>query len=91
MAPFALMAKRASWAGGEGPVVAAGISGTGLKDTVEKTGASARRLTTVHVDIADEASVRQAVALAVQALGGLDMLVNATDFRRCARAPAPPP
>lgn len=56
MAPFAWVAKRATQARGEGPVVAADISETGLKDTAEKAGASARRLTTVRVDIADEAS-----------------------------------
>ncbi|KKD08371.1 SDR family NAD(P)-dependent oxidoreductase [Streptomyces sp. WM6386] len=67
-----------------GTVVAADISEAGLKDTVEKAGAGARRLTTVLVDIADEASVRQAVALAVEALGGLDVLVNAAGILRSA-------
>ncbi|MEU5885254.1 SDR family NAD(P)-dependent oxidoreductase [Streptomyces sp. NPDC047461] len=67
-----------------GTVVAADISEAGLKDTVDKAGASAQRLTTVLVDIADEASVRQAVALAVRALGGLDVLVNAAGILRSA-------
>ncbi|MEU5315596.1 SDR family NAD(P)-dependent oxidoreductase [Streptomyces sp. NPDC021056] len=67
-----------------GTVAAADISEDGLKDTVEKAGASAQRLTTVLVDIADEASVRQAVALAVRALGGLDVLVNAAGILRSA-------
>ncbi|WP_327716674.1 hypothetical protein OG381_15425 [Streptomyces sp. NBC_00490] len=49
-----MTAKRATRAYGEGPVVAAGISEAGLKDTVEKAGAGARWLTTVRVDIADE-------------------------------------
>ncbi|MCX5334677.1 SDR family NAD(P)-dependent oxidoreductase [Streptomyces sp. NBC_00140] len=65
-------------------VVAADISEAGLKDTVERAGAGAQRLTTVLVDIADEASVRQAVALAVEALGGLDVLVNAAGILRSA-------
>ncbi|WP_329339961.1 SDR family oxidoreductase [Streptomyces sp. NBC_00663] len=67
-----------------GRVVAADISEAGLKDTVEKAGADAGRLTTVAVDIADETSVRDAVAFAVEALGGLDVLVNAAGILRSA-------
>jgi NAD(P)-dependent dehydrogenase (short-subunit alcohol dehydrogenase family) len=67
-----------------GRVVAADVSEAGLKDTVEKAGANGVRLTTVVVDIADEASVRAAVAFAVQALGGLDVLVNAAGILRSA-------
>lgn len=67
-----------------GTVVAADISEAGLKDTVEKAGAAAVRLTTVVVDIADENSVREAVGFAVQASGGLDVLVNAAGILRSA-------
>ncbi|MEU6380802.1 SDR family NAD(P)-dependent oxidoreductase [Streptomyces sp. NPDC046909] len=67
-----------------GTVVAADVSEAGLKDTVEKAGAYAARLTTVVVDIADEDSVRDAVARAVEALGGLDVLVNAAGILRSA-------
>lgn len=42
-----------------GSVVAADVSEPGLKDTVEKAGAHAERLTTLVVDIADETSVRE--------------------------------
>lgn len=65
-----------------GRVVAADISEDGLRDTVARAGADAERLTTVLVDIADEASVRTAVAAAVSALGGLDALVNAAGVLR---------
>lgn len=61
-----------------GAVVAADISERGLRDTVEKAGAHAGRLTTVVVDVADETSVRDGVA----ALGGLDVLVNAAGILR---------
>lgn len=60
-----------------GRVVAADISEDGLKDTVAKAGDAADRLTTVVLNVADEASVRAGVAAAVEALGGLDVLVNA--------------
>ncbi|MFI9604534.1 SDR family NAD(P)-dependent oxidoreductase [Streptomyces sp. NPDC052043] len=65
-----------------GTVVAADVSERGLNDTVEKAGAQADRLTTLVVDIADEASVRAGVAAAVTALGGLDVLVNAAGILR---------
>ncbi|MGW5122865.1 SDR family NAD(P)-dependent oxidoreductase [Streptomyces cyslabdanicus] len=65
-----------------GTVVAADVSERGLNDTVEKAGAHADRLTTLVVDIADEASVRAGVAAAVTALGGLDVLVNAAGILR---------
>jgi len=65
-----------------GRVVAADVSEAGLKDTVDKAGADAGRLTTVVVNIADEASVRDGVAQAVGALGGLDVLVNAAGILR---------
>ncbi|WP_369362465.1 SDR family NAD(P)-dependent oxidoreductase [Streptomyces sp. CG4] len=65
-----------------GTVVAADVSERGLKDTVAKAGAHAGRLTTVVVDVADETSVREGVAAAVAALGGLDVLVNAAGILR---------
>ncbi|MFF3320345.1 SDR family NAD(P)-dependent oxidoreductase [Streptomyces sp. NPDC003035] len=65
-----------------GDVVAADISEDGLKDTVAKAGRDADRLTTVVVNVADEASVRAGVAAAVEALGGLDVLVNAAGILR---------
>ncbi|MGW4271796.1 SDR family NAD(P)-dependent oxidoreductase [Streptomyces seoulensis] len=65
-----------------GAVVAADISERGLRDTAEKAGAHADRLTTRVLDVADEASVRDGVAAAVAALGGLDVLVNAAGILR---------
>ncbi|MFD9614475.1 SDR family NAD(P)-dependent oxidoreductase [Streptomyces sp. NPDC004288] len=65
-----------------GRVVAADISEDGLKDTVAKAGDAADRLTTVVVNVGDEASVRAGVAAAVEALGGLDVLVNAAGILR---------
>lgn len=65
-----------------GRVVAADVSPAGLADTVEKAGDAATRLTTVEVNVADEASVKAAVATAVDALGGLDVLVNAAGILR---------
>ncbi|MDQ4213898.1 SDR family oxidoreductase [Microbacterium capsulatum] len=65
-----------------GRVVAADVSAAGLADTVAKAGDAAERLTTVEVNIGDEASVRSGVAAAVEALGGLDVLVNAAGILR---------
>ncbi|MFE7602653.1 SDR family NAD(P)-dependent oxidoreductase [Streptomyces sp. NPDC057494] len=65
-----------------GRVAAADISEDGLKDTVAKAGDAADRLTTVVVNVGDEASVRAGVAAAVEALGGLDVLVNAAGILR---------
>lgn len=65
-----------------GRVVAADVSAAGLADTVEKACADAERLTTVEVNIGDEASVKAGVAAAVDALGGLDVLVNAAGILR---------
>ncbi|MFD7163044.1 SDR family NAD(P)-dependent oxidoreductase [Streptomyces violascens] len=65
-----------------GHVVAADVSEAGLKDTAEKAGDAIGRLTTLVVDIADEDSAREAVAAAVSALGGLDVLVNAAGILR---------
>ena len=65
-----------------GSVVAADVSTAGLEDTVAQAGALAERLTTVTMNIADEASVAAGVAEAVAALGGLDVLVNAAGILR---------
>jgi NAD(P)-dependent dehydrogenase (short-subunit alcohol dehydrogenase family) len=65
-----------------GEVVAADVSEKGLKDTYAKAGADAERLTTLPLDISDEAAVRTGVASALAALGGLDVLVNAAGILR---------
>ncbi|MFC7881897.1 SDR family NAD(P)-dependent oxidoreductase [Streptomyces sp. NPDC057376] len=67
-----------------GTVVAADVSEKGLKDTFEKAAAHGHtdRLTTLVVDIADETSVREGVKAATDALGGLDVLVNAAGILR---------
>lgn len=65
-----------------GQVVAADISAEGLADTVGKAGDLGARLTTVAMDISDEASARAGVAEAVSVLGGLDTLVNAAGILR---------
>ncbi|WP_433634923.1 SDR family NAD(P)-dependent oxidoreductase [Nocardia sp. CA-120079] len=65
-----------------GRVAAADISESGLKDTIDKAGVRAERLTTVVIDVADEGSVQSAVAEAIRALGGLDTLVNAAGILR---------
>ncbi|MGZ2359445.1 SDR family oxidoreductase [Streptomyces sp. 372A] len=68
-----------------GTVVAADVSESGLKDTLDKAGGHAERLTTLVVDIADETSVREGVRAATDALGGLDVLVNAAGILRSSR------
>ncbi|MHC8423714.1 SDR family NAD(P)-dependent oxidoreductase [Streptomyces sp. NB004] len=65
-----------------GTVVAADVSEPGLKDTAERAAAHAGRLTTLVMDIADETSVRAGVRAATEALGGLDVLVNAAGILR---------
>ena len=67
-----------------GRVVAADISESGLKDTIAKTEPHGDRLTTVVMDVGAEQSVRDGVAHAVQALGGLDTLVNVAGILRSA-------
>jgi NAD(P)-dependent dehydrogenase (short-subunit alcohol dehydrogenase family) len=67
-----------------GRVVAADISESGLKDTVAKAEPHADRLTTLAMDVGDEQSVRDGVVQAVQALGGLDTLVNVAGIIRSA-------
>lgn len=65
-----------------GSVVAADVSEAGLADTVTKAGDAADRLTTVVIDVSDEASVTAGVAAARDALGGIDALVNAAGILR---------
>lgn len=65
-----------------GRVVAADMSEAGLADTTAKAGASADRLSTVVLNVAEEESVRAGVAAAVEWLGGLDVLVNAAGILR---------
>jgi NAD(P)-dependent dehydrogenase (short-subunit alcohol dehydrogenase family) len=65
-----------------GTVAAADISETGLKDTVAKAGVHEQRLTSVVMDIGSEESVKDGVAEAVSALGGLDTLVNVAGILR---------
>src|ERR1700754_3692742 len=67
-----------------GRVVAADISESGLKDTVAKAEPNSDQLTTLVLDIGSEESVKQGVARAVGALGGLDALVNAAGILRSA-------
>ena len=67
-----------------GRVVAADISESGLKDTVAKADEYGERLSTVRMDVGDEASVKDGVAEAVEAAGGLDTLVNAAGILRSA-------
>lgn len=65
-----------------GRVVAADISANGLGDTAAKAGEAGSRLATVVMDIGDEQSVRVGIAAALDALGGLDTLVNAAGVLR---------
>lgn len=65
-----------------GIVVAADVSEAGLADTVARAGDVGGRLSTVTMNIADEASVRDGVSAAVRTLGGLDVLVNAAGILR---------
>jgi NAD(P)-dependent dehydrogenase (short-subunit alcohol dehydrogenase family) len=67
-----------------GLVVAADISESGLKDTVAMAERHGDRLTTVVMDVGSEQSVRNGVADAVKALGGLDTLVNVAGILRSA-------
>lgn len=67
-----------------GRVVAADISRAGLDDTVAKAGAHDGRLSTVVMNVGDEESVGTGVDAAVDALGGLDTLVNVAGILRSA-------
>ena len=65
-----------------GRVVAADISEAGLADTVRQGRRPSTELSTVRMDVGDESSVREGVAQAVDAAGGLDTLVNAAGILR---------
>jgi NAD(P)-dependent dehydrogenase (short-subunit alcohol dehydrogenase family) len=65
-----------------GTVVAADISEGGLADTRAKADACGDRLTTVAMDVGREDSVVAGVARALEALHGLDTLVNAAGILR---------
>jgi NAD(P)-dependent dehydrogenase (short-subunit alcohol dehydrogenase family) len=65
-----------------GTVAAADINEAGLADTRAKAGGCEDRLTTVAMDVGREDSVVAGVAQAVQALNGLDTLVNAAGILR---------
>ncbi|MFF8263837.1 SDR family NAD(P)-dependent oxidoreductase [Streptomyces virginiae] len=69
-----------------GRVHAVDISEAGLKATAEHAAAAghADRLTTALLDISDENAVREGVAAATRALGGIDVLVNAAGILRSA-------
>lgn len=70
-----------------GRVVAADISRAGLDDTVAKADGRDGRLSTVVMDVGDEESVGTGVGAAVEALGGLDTLVNVAGILRSAHFP----
>ncbi|MER5934640.1 SDR family oxidoreductase [Streptomyces sp. NPDC002054] len=61
------------------------VNEAGLKATMEQAaadGVAAGRLTTALLDISDEGAVKEGVAAAVDALGGIDVLVNAAGILR---------
>lgn len=67
-----------------GSVVALDVSPDGLAETQERAGTAGHgdRLTTVQCDVSAEQSVAEAVASALETLGGLDVLVNAAGILR---------
>lgn len=65
-----------------GTVVAADISESGLEDTTTAAGHLGGQLTTVVMDVGNEASVNHGVRQAAEVLGGLDVLVNAAGILR---------
>ncbi|MGF6887706.1 NAD(P)-dependent dehydrogenase (short-subunit alcohol dehydrogenase family) [Nocardia sp. GAS34] len=69
-----------------GAVVGADVNEAGLAETAKQAAekGAADRLTTLTIDISDEASVQAGVGSAVSALGGLDVLVNAAGILRSA-------
>ncbi|RDI46329.1 SDR family NAD(P)-dependent oxidoreductase [Nocardia mexicana] len=69
-----------------GTVVGADVNDAGLAETAKQAAerGTADRLTTLRIDISDEASVQAGVAKAVETLGGLDALVNAAGILRSA-------
>ncbi|MGV9662291.1 SDR family NAD(P)-dependent oxidoreductase [Nocardia niigatensis] len=69
-----------------GLVVGADVNEAGLAETAKQAAENGNgdRLTTLVVDIADEGSVKAGVAAAVEALGGIDALINAAGILRSA-------
>ncbi|MER6213976.1 MULTISPECIES: SDR family NAD(P)-dependent oxidoreductase [unclassified Streptomyces] len=67
-----------------GRVHAVDVNEAGLKATADQAAAWGPRLTTAVLDISDEAAVKEGVAAAVEALGGIDVLVNAAGILRSA-------
>lgn len=65
-----------------GTVVAADISEAGLADTTAQADGSQDRLTTLVMDVGSEDSVVAGVARAVDAMNGLDTLVNVAGILR---------
>lgn len=65
-----------------GSVAAADVSESGLADTRAKAGDLQDRLTTIVMDVGDEESVTAGVNSAVDALSGLDTLVNVAGILR---------
>ncbi|MBO0676704.1 SDR family oxidoreductase [Mycolicibacterium sp. S2-37] len=68
-----------------GRVVASDVSEDGLRDTASKAQSAQDRLSTLVMDVGDEASVTAGLADAVGLLGGLDTLINAAGILRSAR------
>ncbi|MET8426164.1 SDR family oxidoreductase [Nocardia sp. NPDC004860] len=69
-----------------GQVVGADVNEAGLAETAKQAAENGNgdRLTTLVLDIADEESVKAGVAAAVEALGGIDALINAAGILRSA-------
>ncbi|WP_330256307.1 SDR family oxidoreductase [Nocardia sp. NBC_00565] len=69
-----------------GLVVGVDINEAGLAETAKQAADQGvgERLSATRIDVGDENSVRQGVALAVENLGGLDVLVNAAGILRSA-------
>ncbi|MFE3262499.1 SDR family NAD(P)-dependent oxidoreductase [Nocardia sp. NPDC059091] len=69
-----------------GQVVGADVNEAGLAETAKQAAENGNgdRLITLVVDIADEESVKAGVAAAVEALGGIDALINAAGILRSA-------
>jgi NAD(P)-dependent dehydrogenase (short-subunit alcohol dehydrogenase family) len=65
-------------------VVAADVAAEGLEETRARASGSADRLTTLEMDISDEQSVVDGVRSAIEALGGLDSVVNVAGILRAA-------
>lgn len=67
-------------------VVAFDVSSDGLTVTADAAQAAGTddRLSVAELDVSDEGRVRAAVDMAVQDLGGLEVLVNAAGVQRCA-------